>query len=73
MKRDDLIRKLEEMGCVFVRHGSRRDRSANPSADPAPSWKSANTWHDTFYEYSEPDANEFGPGIPWSGMALCSE
>lgn len=30
MKRKDLIRLLEEMGCVFVRHGGRHDWYQNP-------------------------------------------
>jgi len=25
MKRRDLIRQLEEMGCIFIRHGARYD------------------------------------------------
>lgn len=30
MKRRDLIKKLEEMGCVFVRHGGKHDWYQNP-------------------------------------------
>jgi predicted RNA binding protein YcfA (HicA-like mRNA interferase family) len=30
MKRKDLIRKLEEMGCVLVRHGASPDWYTNP-------------------------------------------
>lgn len=30
MKRRDLIRKLEEMGCVLVRHGGKHDFYTNP-------------------------------------------
>ncbi|MBN3923208.1 type II toxin-antitoxin system HicA family toxin [Nostoc sp. NMS4] len=30
MKRRDLISKLEEMGCIFVRHGSKHDWYQNP-------------------------------------------
>lgn len=30
MKRLDLIRALEEMGCVLVRHGGRHDWYTNP-------------------------------------------
>jgi predicted RNA binding protein YcfA (HicA-like mRNA interferase family) len=30
MKRRDLIDKLEEMGCVLVRHGSNHDWYTNP-------------------------------------------
>jgi len=30
MKRRDLVRKLEEMGCVLVRHGGRHDWYTNP-------------------------------------------
>jgi mRNA interferase HicA len=30
MKRRDLIKKLEEMGCVMLRHGSRHDWYHNP-------------------------------------------
>jgi len=30
MKRTALIQKLEEMGCVLIRHGSRHDWYQNP-------------------------------------------
>jgi predicted RNA binding protein YcfA (HicA-like mRNA interferase family) len=30
MKRRDLIRKLEEMGCVLARHGGNHDWYTNP-------------------------------------------
>jgi mRNA interferase HicA len=30
MKRVDLIRKIEEMGCVQIRHGGRHDWYQNP-------------------------------------------
>ena len=30
MKRRDLIRELERMGCEFIRHGSRHDWYQNP-------------------------------------------
>ncbi|HHH13827.1 MAG TPA: type II toxin-antitoxin system HicA family toxin [Thiolapillus brandeum] len=30
MKRRDLIKKLEEMGCTFIRHGGRHDWYQNP-------------------------------------------
>lgn len=30
MKRRDLIKKIEEMGCVFIRHGSKHDWYHNP-------------------------------------------
>ena len=29
MKREDLIKKLEKMGCVLVRHGGKHDWYAN--------------------------------------------
>jgi predicted RNA binding protein YcfA (HicA-like mRNA interferase family) len=31
MKRRDLVRKLEEMGCVLVRHGGNHDWYTNPA------------------------------------------
>lgn len=31
MKRVDLIRKIEEMGCSLIRHGGRHDWYQNPS------------------------------------------
>ncbi|MFO8010282.1 MAG: type II toxin-antitoxin system HicA family toxin [Dehalococcoidia bacterium] len=31
MKRRDLIREIEKMGCVLIRHGSRHDWYHNPS------------------------------------------
>jgi predicted RNA binding protein YcfA (HicA-like mRNA interferase family) len=39
MKRKDLIQKLEEMGCIFIRHGGRHDWYQNPKtkvAQPVP-------------------------------------
>ncbi len=30
MKRRDLISRLEEMGCIFVRHGGKHDWYQNP-------------------------------------------
>jgi len=30
MKRRELVQKLEELGCVLVRHGSRHDWYTNP-------------------------------------------
>jgi mRNA interferase HicA len=30
VKRRDLIKKLEEMGCVFIRHGGKHDWYQNP-------------------------------------------
>ena len=39
MKRKDLLRQLEEMGCIFIRHGGRHDWYQNPKtkiAQPIP-------------------------------------
>ncbi|MCL4456852.1 MAG: type II toxin-antitoxin system HicA family toxin [Nitrospirae bacterium] len=39
MKRKDLIRKLEEMDCIFIRHGGNHDWYQNPKtkvAQPVP-------------------------------------
>jgi mRNA interferase HicA len=39
MKRKDLIRQMEEMGCVFIRHGGKHDWYQNPRtkvAQPIP-------------------------------------
>jgi predicted RNA binding protein YcfA (HicA-like mRNA interferase family) len=30
MKRRDLLKKLENMGCVFIRHGGKHDWYQNP-------------------------------------------
>lgn len=30
MKRRDLIKNLEKMGCIFVRHGGKHDWDQNP-------------------------------------------
>lgn len=30
MKRADLIRQIEQMGCVFIRHGGKHDWYQNP-------------------------------------------
>ena len=32
MKRRDLVRMLEQMGCVLVRHGGRHDWYTNPQS-----------------------------------------
>ncbi|MEW6675718.1 MAG: type II toxin-antitoxin system HicA family toxin [Nitrospirota bacterium] len=39
MKRKDLVKQLEEMACIFIRHGGRHDWYQNPRtkvAQPAP-------------------------------------
>jgi len=39
MKRKDLVRQLEEMGCIFIRRGRRHDWYQNPRikvAQPVP-------------------------------------
>ena len=39
MKRTDLIRTIEQMGCVFIRHGGKHDWYQNPFtkiAQPVP-------------------------------------
>jgi mRNA interferase HicA len=33
MKRSDLIRALEQMGCVLLRHGARHDWYHNPATN----------------------------------------
>ncbi|HHT9143897.1 MAG TPA: type II toxin-antitoxin system HicA family toxin [Candidatus Wujingus californicus] len=30
MKRKDLIRRIEQMGCIFIRHGGKHDWYQNP-------------------------------------------
>lgn len=35
MKRRDLIRKIEDLGCVFIRHGGRHDWYQNPATKVA--------------------------------------
>jgi len=45
VKRRELIKKLEEMGCVFIRHGSRHDWYQNPRTkvcQPIPRHKEIN-------------------------------
>ncbi len=39
MKRNDLVRKLEQMGCLLARHGRRHDWYTNPqtkASQPVP-------------------------------------
>jgi HicA toxin of bacterial toxin-antitoxin, len=39
VKRRDLVQKIEEMGCVFIRHGRKHDWYQNPRtrmAQPVP-------------------------------------
>ena len=45
MKRTDLIRELEKIGCVFIRHGGRHDWYQNPKtkvAQPVPRHREIN-------------------------------
>ena len=45
MKRRELVRKLEAMGCVLVRHGARHDWYTNPTtktSQPVPRHKEVN-------------------------------
>jgi predicted RNA binding protein YcfA (HicA-like mRNA interferase family) len=45
VKRKELIKKLEEMGCVFIRHGGRHDWYQNPRTkvcQPVPRHKEIN-------------------------------
>ena len=39
MKRRDLVQKIEDIGCVFIRHGGKHDWYQNPvtkAAQPVP-------------------------------------
>jgi len=45
VKRRELIKKLEEMGCIFIRHGGRHDWYQNPRTkvcQPVPRHKEIN-------------------------------
>lgn len=45
MKRIDLIRRLEEAGCILLRHGSRHDIYHNPTtgySEPLPRHREIN-------------------------------
>ena len=45
MKRRDLVRRLEIMGCVLLRHGSRHDIYHNPTSgnsEPVPRHREIN-------------------------------
>jgi predicted RNA binding protein YcfA (HicA-like mRNA interferase family) len=45
MKRRDLIQQIEQMGCVFIRHGGRHDWYQNPltrMAQPVPRHREIN-------------------------------
>jgi len=45
MKRLDLVRRLEELGCVLLRHGSRHDIYHNPitgHSEPLPRHREIN-------------------------------
>ena len=45
MKRRDLIEKLEEMGCVLIRHGGKHDWYQNPNtkiSQPVPRHREIN-------------------------------
>lgn len=45
MKSRDLIKRLEEMGCILTRHGGKHDWYTNPSAkksQPVPRHKEIN-------------------------------
>jgi len=45
LKRTDLIKELEKMGCVFIRHGGKHDWYQNPKskvAQPIPRHREIN-------------------------------
>jgi hypothetical protein len=69
MKRRDLIKKLEEMGCVMLRHGSRHDWYHNPEtkeSQPVPTEKGS----EPFSRISELEQRKPGglhPRIPALG------
>jgi len=45
LKRTDLIKELEKMGCVFIRHGGKHDWYQNPKskvAQPIPRHREVN-------------------------------
>ena len=45
MKRKDLIRKIEKVGCIFIRHGGKHDWYQNPDtmiSQPVPRHKEIN-------------------------------
>ncbi len=45
MKRRDLVRELEKMGCVFIRHGGKHDWYQNPKtkvSQPVPRHREIN-------------------------------
>ena len=45
MKRTDLVRELEELGCVFIRHGANHDWYQNPKtkvSQPVPRHREIN-------------------------------
>jgi len=47
MKRENLIKRLEEMGCIFLRHGSKHDWYHNPktkASQPIPRHKEINEY-----------------------------
>lgn len=47
MKRKDLIKKLESIGCVFIRHGGKHDWYQNPNSkvsQPIPRHKEINEY-----------------------------
>ena len=47
MKRRDLIKKIEKMGCVFVRHGGKHDWYTNPKtkqSQPIPRHREINEY-----------------------------
>jgi predicted RNA binding protein YcfA (HicA-like mRNA interferase family) len=47
MKRENLIKRLEEMGCIFLRHGSKHDWYHNPktkTSQPIPRHREINEY-----------------------------
>jgi len=47
MKRKDLVRRLEDMGCVLIRHGGKHDWYHNPTtkmSQPVPRHKEINDY-----------------------------
>jgi len=62
MKEADLIRKLEEAGCEFVRHGANHDWYRNPktgTSQPVPATASQRVFGKTHPEETR-ELNDFG-------------
>jgi mRNA interferase HicA len=84
MKRVDLIRKLEEMGCILIRHGGRHDWYQNPTTKAAQTvsrhreikdskaYPKDASWQQGLYETNKRMSFDILYDVLYDAISLCS-